>query len=163
MEEGLSEKDAVNGLGAVDTIVSQIVADIPLTKLVKKRITPQKRLNVWEIILLVLGCPIWLSLAIAVSAVILALYVSLWAVIISLWAIFISLIGCALGCIVAAVIGFAQGGGLTGIAVIGAGVVCAGLSVFMFYGCKSATKGILLFTKRVSLSVKTCFIKKEKA
>lgn len=163
MEEGLSEKDAVSGIGSVDTIISQIVEDIPLTKLVKEKITPKKRLKVWKIVLLVLGSPVWLSLLIAAFAVILSLYVLLWSVIIYLWAVFALLIVCVLGGIVAG-IGFALGGnGLTGIAMIGAGIVCAGLSIFLFYGCKSATKGILLLTKKIALGIKNCFIKKEEA
>ena len=46
---------------------------------------------------------------------------------------------------------------------IGAGIVCAGLSIFMFYGCKAATKGILVLTKKLAVWIKNCFIKKEEA
>lgn len=160
MEEGFSEAEAVAQIGPVDTIISQIVAEVPLAKLVKEKITPKKKLGVWEIILLVLGSPIWLSLLIVVFAVVLAIYVSLWSVIVSLWAVFASLIGCALGGIVAGM-GFVFGGnGLTGIAMIGAGIVCAGLSVFMIFGCKAATKGILLTTKKFALWIKNRFVKK---
>lgn len=162
MEEGLSEKDAVNGIGSVDTIISQIKADIPLTKPVKEKRRPKKRLKTWEIVLLVLGSPIWLSLLIAVFAVILSLYIVLWSVIISLWAVFGSVIACAASSI-AAGIGFALTGSLTGIAMTGAGIFCAGLSIFLFYGCKTATKGTLLFTKKVAFGFKNCFIKKEEA
>ncbi|MDD4292095.1 MAG: DUF1700 domain-containing protein [Clostridia bacterium] len=162
MEEGLSEEDAVGGIGAVDTIVSQIVADIPLTKLLKQRIMSKKRLSAWKIVLIVLGSPVWLSLLIAVFAVILALYVSIWAVIIALWAVFVSFASCALGSVAVAVIEFAHGGVHTGIAAIGAGVVCAGLSIFMFCGCKLATKGALLLTKKITLNIKKYFIKKDK-
>lgn len=160
MEEGFSEAEAVEQIGPVDAIISQIVAEVPLTKLVKEKITPKKKLGVWEIILLVLGSPIWLSLLIAVFAVVLAIYVSLWSVIVSLWAVFASLISCSLGGI-AAGIGFAFGGnGLIGIAMMGAGMVCAGLSVFTFFGCKAATKGILLTTKKFALWIKNRFVKK---
>ena len=40
MEEGLSEEDAVYEIGDIDELISQIVADIPLTKLVKEKISP---------------------------------------------------------------------------------------------------------------------------
>lgn len=163
MEEGLSEEEAVCEIGSVDTIISQIVADTPITKLVKEKIKPKKRLNACEIVLLVLGSPIWLSLLIAAVAVILSLYVSLWSVIVSLWAVFAAFIGCVLGGI-AAGIGFAIGGnGLTGVAMIGAGIVCAGLSIFLFYVCKAATKGTLLLTKKMALGMKNGFVKKEEA
>ncbi len=163
MEEGLSEEEAVSAVGSVDEIVAQIVADIPLTKLVKEKIKPHKSLRVWEIALLVLGSPIWLSLLIALFAVILSLYICLWAVIISLWAVFASLVGCTLGT-VAEGVGFIYGGCvLSGIAMIGAGVVCAGLSVFMFCGCKVGTKGIFYFTKKLLIWIKNCIINKEEA
>ena len=163
MEEGITEEDAVSRIGSVDTIISQTVADIPLTRLAKEKITPKKRLKAWEIVLLVLGSPIWFSLLIAAFAVILSLYVVLWSVTISLYAVFGSLIGCALGS-VAVGIGFAFGGhALSGIAIIGAGLVCAGLSIFMFYGCMSVTKGILILTKKLVIRIKNFFIKKEEA
>ncbi len=162
-EEGLSEEEAVSAVGSVDEIAAQIVADISLAKIAKEKIKPKRRLKAWEIVLLLLGSPIWLSLLFAAFAVSLSLYVALWSVIISMWVVFGSLIGCALGGIVAGT-GFAFGGnGLTGIAMIGAGIVCAGLSIFLFYGCKVATKGTLLLTKKIALGIKNCFIKKEEA
>jgi len=160
IEEGLSEEDAVLAIGSVDDVVSQIVADTPLSKIAKERIKPKRRLALWEIVLLVLGSPIWLSLIIAVFAVILSIYAVLWSVVLSLWAVFASLIGCALGGI-AAGIGFVFiKHVVSGIAMIGAGIVCSGLSIFMFYGCNSVTKAILKLTKKLLLLVKTCFIKK---
>ena len=56
-----------------------------------------------------------------------------------------------------------NGNVLTGVAMIGAGFVCAGLSVFMFYGCRAATKGVLMLTKKLAVWTKNCFIKKEEA
>lgn len=163
MEEGLSEEDAVSEVGSVDEIVAQVVADIPLTKIAKERIRHKRRLSVGEIVLLVLGSPMWFSLGIAAFAVILSLYISLWAVIISLWAAFGSVAACALGCTVAGVIFACSGNVLTGIAMIGAGIVCVGLSIFIFYGCRAATKGILILTKKMAIWTKNCFIKKEEA
>ncbi len=161
MEEGLAEEEAVRAIGSVDEIVDQIIADIPFAKIAKEKIKPKRRLKVWEIILLVLGSPVWLSLLLAAFAVILALYVSLWAVIISLWAVFVALAGCTIGSVMAGIILMLQGNGPGGIAMVAAAFVCAGLSVFMFYGCKAVTKGILVLTKKTAACVKRCFIKKE--
>ena len=162
MEEGLSEEEAVLAVGSVDEIVAQVVADMPLAKIAKERIKPKRRLKAWEIVLLALGSPIWLSLAIAAAAVILSLYVSLWSVIISLWAVWGSLIECALGSVAAGIVMVCNGNALAGTAVIGSGIVCAGLLVFLFFGCKAATKGILMLTKKFALWIKNCFMKKEK-
>lgn len=161
MEEGVPEETAVCEIGIVDELVSQSIADIPLGKLVKETITPKKKLKAWEIVLLALGSPIWLSLLIAVLAVILSVYVVLWSAIVALWAVFTAVAACGLAGIAAGVY-FAVGGNvLTGIAVIGAGIACAGLSVFLFFGCMAATKGILKLTKKLSVFIKNRFVKKE--
>ena len=163
MEEGLSEDVAVSEIGSVDEIVSQVVEDIPIARLVKEKITPKKRIKAWEIVLLVLGSPIWLSLAIAVFAVIFSLYVIFWSIVISLWAVFASFIGGAIGGIAAGIVFACTGHNLSGIAIIGAGIVCAGLSIFMFYVCKAATKGILIFSKKFLIWIKNFFVNKEEA
>ena len=90
MEEGLSEEEAVAAVGPVDEIVRQIIADTPLAKLAKERMRPRRQLKAWEIVLLVLGSPLWLSLGLAAIAVIFAFYVVLWSVSVSLWAVFAS-------------------------------------------------------------------------
>lgn len=163
IDEGLTEEEAVSEIGSVDDIAQQIIADIPLSVIVKKKVKSKRRLKVSEIILLVLGSPIWLSLIIAIFAIILSLYISLWAVIISLWVVFASLVACSLGSVVACAV-FATGGNATsGVVVLAAGFVCAGLAIFMFYGCKAATKGILILTKKMAMWLKNCFIKKEVA
>ena len=120
-------------------------------------------MRVGEIVLLALGSPIWLSLGIAVFAVILSLYISLWAVIISLWAVFASVAVCFIGGVLACVLFTVGGNGASGIAMLAAGIVCAGLSIFMFYGCKAATMGTLLLTKKIAIGIKNCFMRKEVA
>lgn len=161
IEEGRSEEEAVSAVGSVDEIVAQAVEEIPFAKIAKERMRAKRRLSAGEILLLVLGSPIWLSLAVAAFAVILSLYAVLWSVIVSVWAAFISLIAFVLGGAAAAVIFAVKGNGLTGIAMIGASLFCAGLAIFLFFGCKAATKGTLVLTQKIVLSIKKCFVKKE--
>ena len=163
MEEGLSEEDAVLAVGDVQDIVSHIVGDIPLGKLAKERLKAKGRLKPWEIVLLVLGSPIWLSLAVAAIAVVFSLYISLWSVTISLWAVFASLVACGFGVAVGGIVLACIGRTTPGVAMIAAGLLCAGLSVFMFYGCKAATKGIFLLTKKSVAGLKNCFYIKGEA
>lgn len=162
MEEGLSEDEAVSAAGKVEEIIAQAMTDIPLTKLAKEHIKSNRRLAVWEIILLALGAPIWLSLGISAAAVIFSLYISLWAVILSLWAAFISLAVCSFAISAVGLFFTCNGNALSGIAMIGAGIACIGLSIFMFYGCKAATKGILLLCGKFTVWTKNCFIKRRK-
>lgn len=161
VEDGLEEAAAVESIGTVDSIVLQVVDDIPLSKLVKEKIKPKNRLGAWAIVFLALGSPIWFSLLISAFAVVLSIFISLWAVIISLWAVFVALVGSALGCILAGAIFAFYQNSITGIAVIGAGVFCAGLSILFFFGCKAATKGFLWLAKKTLLGLKRCFVGKE--
>ena len=163
MEEGFSEEEAVSAAGSVDEIAAQAVEDTPFAKIARERMKSKRRLKAWEIVLLVLGSPIWLSLGIAAAAVIFSLYISLWAVMISLWAVFVSLVAGGLGGIAAGIGFICRGNVLSGLAVIAAGLVCAGLSIFMFHGCRAATKGILICTKKMAVWMKNCFMKKEDA
>lgn len=163
MEDGLSEEEAVDAVGSIEEIKSQIIADIPLSKIAKEKMQPKRHLAIWEIILIILGSPIWLSVLIAVLAVFLSVYIVLWSVIISLWSVFVSVIACS-------VVGIITGAGFTakgfisqGFALIGSGIFCAGISILIFFGCKSATKALILLTKKFAVMIKKCFIKKEGA
>lgn len=161
IEEGLSEDEAVGKIGSVNAVVTQILAETPITKLVKEKVRPNRVRKAWEIALLVLGSPIWLSLMIAAFAIIFAAYIVIWSVVVTLWAIEASIAVCSLGGVVSAVVFAFQGNKLTGLAMLSAGICCAGLSIFLFFGCKAVTKGILLLTRKIALSIKSLFVGKE--
>ena len=163
IEEGLTEEEAVSAVGSVEQIVAQVVADTPFAKIAKERIKAKRQLGVWEILLLVLGSPIWLSLGIAAFAVGISVYAVLWSLIVSLWAVLASFEACAVGGILACVALIMGGNGASGVAMLALGIVCAGLSIFMFYGCKAATNGTVMLTKKIAIGIKNCFIRKEAA
>lgn len=81
MEEGLSESDAVADVGSVDEIAAQILAEVDPEIIVKSH---KKYVNPWQIAILIIGSPVWLSILIAVFAVI-------WSVVIAIWAVEIPL------------------------------------------------------------------------
>jgi hypothetical protein len=55
----------------------------------------------------------------------------------------------------------ATGNRLAGIATIGAALICAGVAIFLFCGCKAATKGAARLTGKIISATKRCFMKKE--
>ena len=158
MEEGLSEEEAVAAIGSVEKIAEEIEAEISGAKTLSEKVKPKRRLKAWEITLLALGSPVWLALLIAAAAVILSIYISILAVIVSLWAVFSALAASAVGICGGGIVFICLGHAPSGIAMIGAGLVCAGLSVISFFGCMAATKGIVNFTK---FALKKLFAKKE--
>ena len=163
IEDGILEDNAVSAVGNVDEIVTQVVADTSFVKIAKERVKPKRRLNVWEIILIILGSPIWISLFVAVVAVVLSVYVSLWAIIISLWAVFVAVGGSSLGTFAYGIVLICQGNMITGAALVGAAITCIGFSILLFYLCKATTKCAVNLTKKLAVLIKSCFIKKEKA
>ena len=163
IEEGREEEAAVAELGDIDEIATQIISDIPLARLAKERIKPKRRLSALSIALIILGSPIWLSLAIALLAVVLSIYITLWSVVATVWSVFASLCAGALSGVAAGAILVFVGRGISGAALIGAALVCGGLSVFAFFGCRAATNGIILLTRKMLLATKKCFVKRRGA
>lgn len=163
IEEGMSESEAVSSVGPVDDIISQILNETPLTRIAKERIKPKRHFKAWEIILLVLGSPIWFSLGIAAIAVIFSLYVVFLSVIFSLWAVFGALIGCSIGFAFLGVITAINGDMLKSVAIFGVALVCTGISIFAFYGCKGITVLVVNATKQFVLWIKNLLLKREGA
>ena len=161
LEEGFSEEEAVAEIGSVDEIVQQIIAETPLTKIVRENAKPKRKLKTWETVLLAVGSPIWASLLIAAAAVVLSFYITLWALVISLWAVEFTFAVSAVGCVMLTVVLTVNGNAMAGLATLGAGFVLAGLAIFLFFGCKAASKGVVLLAKKIVLWVKSIFMKKE--
>lgn len=132
MEEGLSEEEAVASVGSIEEILADIPSGAP-----KATARPSPGM----VVLLLLGAPLWLPLLIAGAAVVFSLYAALWALILSVWAVCLSLGLSGLLAVVAGAV-FALGiNGIAGLAAIGAGLFCAGVSVFVFFAALAATRG----------------------
>ncbi len=151
LEEGLSEAASVAKIGSPASVAAQIIADVPLTRIVKDRPRPRRKAGALTIVLLILGFPLWFSLLAALFSVALSLYLSLWTIIISLWATAFSLLVCAPIGVLLGVAFIIGGNALPGSAVIGAALVCFGLSVFLSLICKWLTKMSAYLTKRIAL------------
>lgn len=160
VEDGLPEEEAVSQVGTVDEVADQIVAEIPLSKLVKEKVKPKRKLRAWEIVLIVLGSPIWASLLIAAICIALSVYISLWSIIISLWSVVLALAVSAVYGLISGVVCFVMGYGYAGLAILGAALFCAGLAIFAFFGCKAASKGIIKLTKKLASGIKSLFKRK---
>ncbi len=161
MEDGMDEESAVADVGTPETAAEAILADVPLSRLVKERIKPKRKLAVWEIILLVLGSPVWLSLLIAALAVLLAAYASLWAGAVCLWSAVAAFGGGALCGVLVTPICFASGNPADAVFLLGAGLLAAGLGIFAFHGCLAVTKGLCRLTKKMFLLIKCRLVRKE--
>ena len=147
VEEGLTEEEAVAEIGSIDSVIVQTYTEAEPAPEKTVEVSNKRRMKAWEIVLIILGSPLWVPLLIAAIAIMLSLYAVLWSLVISLWAVFASVAACVIGGLAGGTIIAISGNVTTGIALIGAGIACAGLSIFLFFGCLFATKGSVWLTK----------------
>ncbi len=157
MEEGYSEEDAVGKIGNPGEIAANIMEDIPLSVLVKQRIKPRRTLKGWEILLIILGFPIWFSLGIAAIAVIFSIYAVMWSLVLALYAVDLAFAVSAIGCFIYGFMGFSW---FSGLFCAGTGIFLAGAAAMLFVGCIVFTKFMVRMTKSVCIGIKNLFIKK---
>ena len=160
IEEGNSEEDAVAAIGTVDDVYAQIVAEMPLVSLVRERMRPNRRMRTREVLLLVLGSPIWISLLVAAFAVVLSVFVSLWAGVIALWTVPVCFAAGALGGVLGTPLFWYAGNIYTGLLMLGAGLACAGLAIFAFFACKVVMRLSAIATKYMIVCIKWMLVGK---
>jgi len=167
MEDGMTEEQAVAEMDDLDGIMSQILEDIPLQRLVRARVKKPRSLQGWEIALIVLGSPLWLTLLLAAAAVALALAAALLAVYVTMWAVVVTLYAAVLTLAIACVAGVACGvvmlflGNPTAALLLsGGGLVCGGLSILMFFAVNLIAKGLIALTRKLFRAVKIRLIRK---
>lgn len=161
VEEGLSEEEAVAQMGPMHDIVSQTISDIPLTKLVKEKIKPDRELKGWEIALIIICFPIWFPLLIAGGAIVISLYAVIWSLVLAVWAASVSLVAVGIGGVVIAIINVVLVHPLKGFAILGVSLFSGGLGIFMILASIGMTKGAAKLTARIAMGIKSLFIKKE--
>lgn len=160
IEEGLTEEEAVAGIGSIDDVVSQIMSEIPITRLVKEKVKPKNGLRAWEIVLLVLGAPIWMSILFAVFTVVFSLYVSVWSIIISLYAVAVSLVVSGITCVLG-LFGFILWGDLPlSLCLFGAGLALIGVGILLFLASNAIAKGFCILTKNIFVGIKSGLVKR---
>lgn len=155
IESGMSEEEAVADIGNIDDIVAQIAKDTPFLHLVKEKVKPKRKIQTWEIILLVLGFPLWFPLAITAFVLMCVAYMLMWVGVIVTYAIEAALIVAAVGSLLLATTsGFNP-------AYIGVAMMALGAALIMIFACIGATKGSFGLTKRVFLSIKKKIVRGE--
>ncbi|MGM9606683.1 MAG: DUF1700 domain-containing protein [Oscillospiraceae bacterium] len=160
MEDGLSEEEAVAALGSPEEIAAQVLMEMPLPTLVKAKLKPSRALRAWEIVLLVLGSPVWLPLLLAAGIIVLAVYIVLWAVIVVLYAVDLSFAAAAVGGIAGLFLLLYGGFPVQAMLFLGAGLVCAGLAILLFFAFNQITRGLIRLSKMPVRWIKGRFIRK---
>ena len=160
MEEGCSEEEAVAALGDPAQIARQILAETetaahqsaadaePISASTSAPNTMDKNhrsLRIWEIVLLILGAPLWFPLLLAAVIVLLSLLLTLWVLVLSLYALPVALFSSGLGCTVGAFLLPLPGLGTIAV-LFGTGLMLLGLGILLFYGMGFLVKGTARLT-----------------
>ena len=160
IEEGVKEEDAIKSIGSIDEIINQIIDEMPLSKIAKDKIKPKRKLSGLEIVLIIVGSPIWLSILLSLIAVLFSLYIIGWSIVISIWAILISLIAVLVAGIVLTIISLFSNIYIVALSYLGATLVILGLTILMHYVCKIITRLYIKLTKLIVLSIKKKMLKR---
>ena len=164
IEDGIPEEKAVAYLGSIDDIVSQIVSETPLPRLIKtkfkKKDASAMPAKIWEKILLVFGFLVFgLPIIASVFAVVVSIYASLWAVVISLFAVSLALVVAGIGTVIAffplLVMGYIPNAFIS----LGAGFVSLGLVLPFFYIAKYSAISAILVSRGIIIATKKSFIR----
>ncbi len=129
IEDGLTQEQAVKAMGGVSEIADRIISDMPVEKLLKTKVTPQRKLSAFEIVLLTIGFPIWFSIGISLIAVAFTLYLVLWVLILCIYIIALSFAVSGIAAIIALFMSLFNGQVLSGMFIFGCGMVLLGLAI----------------------------------
>ena len=160
VEDGRTQEEAIRELGSVEEIVEQILKETPLPHLVQEKVRPSHALRAWEIILLILGSPIWLPLALTVVLLFFCAYALVWMVIVLLYAIDAAVLFGGLAGLFCLLPFSLSGNVPQGIFTFGAGLVCIGIGLLFFFVCNKVGGALLRGSKWLLLRIKYAFVGK---
>lgn len=161
VEDGLSEEDAVADMGSPDAAVEQILEDMPLTKLVKEKIKPKHELKAWEVVLIVLGSPVWIPLLITALVLLLTLWIVAFALLISFYAVVLSFVAAGIGGLICAIPLFIANSPYTAVLMLGAALIGIGIAILFVVSVKPVTVGIFKVCKASVNGIKRMFVKEK--
>lgn len=149
IEDGMDEEAAVEAMGTVDEIVKELSWDKPIHTLVKEKVSKSHETaksngkSILWIILLLIGSPVWVPIAISILIVLAVLYMVPWIFILSFFIVLaafgISAVACAAGA-VGYLLKFNIAGALIG---VGGALVFAPLCVMLYKPIKLLAKATL--------------------
>ena len=159
VDEGKTEEEAVNDLGGIDKVVSDIASDTPLISLVKEKVKPKHQLRGWEIAMLIVGFPLWFPLLIVFILLCLLGYLLIWLGVLITYTIEVCLASIGVWGLV--LFFGALGGGLFSMTYLGMALACLGGAFLFIFACIGITKATITLSKITIRKIKSSFLKGE--
>lgn len=163
IEDGMTEEEAVEAVGTVDDAVKGILENIPLTKVIKAKTKPSRKLRVWEIVLLVIGSPIWFPLLVCAILLLVLFYCIIWIWVIAFFAVDLAFIAGGLAAFIAGIIGLFHMGPTYPLLAIGAGLFLLGGGLMLLIPLIKLAKVTGKLAKVIVLWIKSWFVPKKPA
>jgi uncharacterized membrane protein len=163
MEEGMSEAAAVAQLPAPEAAAEEILLSQPMERIEAARVKTRRKLGAWEIILLVLGSPVWLPLLLSFALLVLTVYLLVWVAALVLWTVDLSAAVGAVGGLAGMLGGILQRNLSMELFAAGAALAGAGLAILLFFASLWTTKASARLGRALLRSLKASIIGKEKA
>ncbi len=159
VEDGMTEEEAVASMDAPDEAVDQILADTPLTKIVKQKMKPTHRLRAWEIVLLVLGSPVWIPLLLAAGILVLSMVVVVFSLLLTFYAVVVTVAVAGIAGTLA-VIPFLMISNIpAAVFMLGCGFAGVGLTILFVVAVKPVTIGFWNLCKAAVSGIKRKFVR----
>ena len=138
MEEGMTEEQAVAVMEPMHVIARRVKADL------RPNTPPRRKTSGWQIALIILGFPLWFPLLAVGAALTVTAFALVWVLVLCLWAVCLALFVWGVASIFSLLLG---SGTSMPLGQIGAGMAAMGLSIFVFYGARSAMHPALHMTE----------------
>ena len=159
MDDGKTEEEAIQELGTIDEIVTQVAGETSLVTLVKEKAKPKRKLSGAEIALIAICSPLWFPLVLTCIILGLVFCLVFWV---------IGLIP-AIACVSSLVVGFAEffsyfaiAGQESSLAVLGMGIAGLGLALMLIPAVIYSVKGTIKLVKLIMTGIKKLFIRRRK-
>ena len=164
IEDGKNEDEIILDLGSINDISKKIIAETKPQNSANNDINfKNHKITLPVIILLIISSPVWLSVIIALFAVIFSIYISVWSVVVSLFVTALSLAVSGLAFLISVPFLLFGTNPVKALFMLGSALACVGAGILIFYLSLWCTKTLIRLTVYLANKTKKIFKKKEGA
>ena len=161
MEDGMSEEEAVASMESPEEAANAILLEQPLPTLVKVRVKERRQLSALEILLLVLGFPLWLPLLLTALVLVFTVVPLAWVLVLGPASVCLALGISAIALLFGGALSFTKIALPAILAAPGAVLILAGLAILAGFVVVGTVRLAVLLSKAVVRGIKSLLIRKE--
>lgn len=161
VEDGQSEDEAVEALGSLDEIASQILSDSTVTKKPQPLQPKKQGFAALAIILIILGFPLWFPIVSTIFSLVLTAYVIIWTMVVVLYAIVFAFAATSAAGFVMFTHSLITGDIISAFIFLGAALAFVGITILSVLFANLIAKLIIKLSKWIFCQIKKCFTKKK--